>query len=113
MRIIMKMNFLLMGRILNSTDQAIGLGIDSGWEGTGKYLLGLKQDNQSYAVFIDNNKNCTYRTDTIHSGKLTITHFDSSKRIVSGQFHFTAVLKQVSYEKDTIRVTQGRFDIQD
>ena len=57
--------------------------------------------------------NCDYSTDKFNNGKLTITHFDSAKRIVAGRFHFTAIIKEGDCNKDTIRVTEGRFDIQD
>ncbi len=87
----------------------MALRIDSGWQGKGNHELSLKKSSHVYAIYNDLNKNCSYRTDTINNGKLTITHFDSAKRIVSGRFHFTVAKKGC----DTIKVTEGRFDIQD
>ncbi len=82
-------------------------------EGTYKLKGNLGNDFDKYASFSNIKSNCEYETDPLNTGKLEITHFDSSKRIVSGRFHYTAVITQGNCEKDTIRVTNGRFDIQD
>jgi len=50
---------------------------------------------------------CRYEPENTLSGTLTITHFDSINYIVSGTFEFTTATKDC----DTIRVTDGRFDI--
>ena len=50
----------------------------------------------------------TYITDSTISGQLTITHFDQQNQIVSGTFWFNAV---ESNRGDTVRVTDGRFDM--
>ena len=78
----------------------------------GGYNLADRKTN-IYATYRNLKQSCDYDTDSLHNGELTISHFDSAKRIVSGRFHFTAVIKQGNCEKDTIRVTEGRFDIQD
>ena len=82
---------------------------DSGWRGVGHYHLSSRYKTNWFALY--GNNNCDYHTDTLNTGKLIITHFDSIKRIVSGRFHFTAVLEQGNCEKDTFQVTDGRFDI--
>ena len=41
------------------------------------------------------------------TGQLTITHLDTVQRIISGTFYFKAV-RQTG---DTVRVTNGRFDV--
>lgn len=50
---------------------------------------------------------CRYEEDNTLSGTLTLTYFDDSDRIVSGTFEFTTITDGC----DTIRVTDGRFDI--
>ena len=89
--------------------------VEDGFNEKGKYRLNgdLGNNYDMYASYSNVAGNCKYKTDSINTGKLTITHFDSAKRIVAGRFHFTAVIKQGKCEKDTIRVTEGRFDIQD
>jgi len=88
------------------------LDIDSEFNGENQYKLSSKK-TKIYGRYGDAENNCDYLTDSMNTGILTITHFDSAKRIVAGRFHFTAVIKQGKCEKDTIRVTEGRFDIQD
>jgi len=52
---------------------------------------------------------CYYWTDTIpnHNAFLNITKLDKQKRIVSGTFEFA----QSKQGCDTVRITQGRFDM--
>lgn len=50
---------------------------------------------------------CRYEAENTLSGILTITHFDSLNYIVAGTFEFTTATEGC----DTIRVTNGRFDI--
>ncbi len=52
-------------------------------------------------------KRCVYEKDSTLSGSLTITHFDAQNYIVSGKFEFTTVADGC----DTVRVTDGRFDL--
>lgn len=49
----------------------------------------------------------SYQTNTNATGQLTITHLDTIKQIVSGTFYFNAVSKV----GDTVRITNGRFDV--
>jgi len=48
-----------------------------------------------------------YKTNDLTGGELTITYFDEINQIVSGTFWFTAV----NDKGDTVRVTDGRFDM--
>ena len=50
---------------------------------------------------------CIYEPEETISGTLTITHFDDEEYIISGTFEFTTATEGC----DTIRVTDGRFDI--
>ena len=50
---------------------------------------------------------CRYGPENTLLGSLTITHFDSIDFIISGTFEFTTATEGC----DTIRVTDGRFDI--
>ncbi len=49
----------------------------------------------------------SYTTNAYAIGQLTITHLDSINLIVSGTFQFNAVDKS----GDTVRITNGRFDV--
>lgn len=48
-----------------------------------------------------------YTTNNINTGKLTITHFDEVRRIVSGTFWFDAV----NSNGEKVEVREGRFDL--
>lgn len=51
---------------------------------------------------------CLYQGNYIKTGQVTLTKFDGSNRIASGRFAFTL------YESggcDTLKVTNGRFDV--
>lgn len=50
-----------------------------------------------------------YETQSLNSGELKITKLDRENFIISGTFWFTAVNDQ----GDTIRVTDGRFDVRE
>jgi Family of unknown function (DUF6252) len=50
---------------------------------------------------------CFYEEENTLSGQLTITKLDQVKYIVSGLFEFTTVVSGC----DTIKVTDGRFDL--
>lgn len=49
----------------------------------------------------------SYTTNASATGELTITHLDMIKQIVSGTFQFNAVSKS----GDTVKITNGRFDV--
>ena len=48
-----------------------------------------------------------YITNNAVSGQLTVTKFDQSNQIVSGTFYFNAI----NNVNDTVKVTDGRFDM--
>ncbi|HZY37199.1 MAG TPA: DUF6252 family protein [Mucilaginibacter sp.] len=48
-----------------------------------------------------------YTTNANATGQLNITHLDTLNQIVSGTFHFNAVSKG----GDTVKITNGRFDV--
>jgi hypothetical protein len=55
-----------------------------------------------------NAKGCYYSGNFIKTGQVTLVRFDSFARVASGRFAFTL------YEPggcDTLRVTNGRFDV--
>ena len=76
----------------------------SGVKGKGDYNLNV---DSSAAIFY--NSKCGYDRDenVSREGVLTITYFDLSKAIISGTFEFTLTKPGC----DTIRVTEGRFDM--
>jgi hypothetical protein len=47
-----------------------------------------------------------FELDTLFDYKIEITHLDTVKNIVAGRFSFSGIAS-----KDTIKVTQGRFDV--
>jgi len=57
--------------------------------------------------FSDLNKACLYQTDNRQIGALRVTKLDTINHIIAGTFEFTVWTE----ECDTIRVTDGRFDI--
>lgn len=77
-------------------DESINLRIGK-YTGVGEYSLANKghcwfwnQKDQYLAV----------------SGSITVTHFDTVKRIVAGRFEFQGVGRAF----DTVKITDGRFD---
>ena len=53
-------------------------------------------------------KNCDYRIDNLIDGWIEISKYDINKSIVSATFEFTAYNSNCA---DTLKVTEGRFDI--
>jgi hypothetical protein len=49
----------------------------------------------------------SYSTNANATGQLTITHLDTINQVVSGTFQFKAVSKI----GDTVKITNGRFDV--
>jgi hypothetical protein len=64
--------------------------------------------NQNAGIgFGDKRSNCDYPSENTLTGNLSITNLDEIKLIISGTFEFTTVTN----ECDTIKVTDGRFDL--
>lgn len=57
--------------------------------------------------YADIRQNCELWTDSINTGFIHFIRFDSINEIISGTFEFTAVEEGC----DTVRITEGRFDI--
>ena len=105
--------FFQLGAIhKNKTTDVLSVGIftDSLTITNGTFTLGNNQKGNAYALY-------TRATDTVHvnlytsndlPGQLTITKFDETNQIVSGTFWFSVVKSP----GDTIKITDGRFDMQ-
>jgi len=62
----------------------------------------------SYTLYsFDNTRGDQYATNNTVSGQLVITKLDPTKQIVSGTFYFNAV----NNKGDSVKVTDGRFDM--
>jgi hypothetical protein len=89
----------------NSTSFVVG---SDGIQSTGLYKLNLRAGR--VGRYINSLTLCSYEwSDTIpnHNAFLNITKLDKQKRIVSGTFEFALVTSGC----DTVRITQGRFDM--
>jgi len=76
------------------------------------YILGSSDSSKCYGIYRDIGETQytpSHQTRGLNCGLLTISHFDSLKLIVSGTFAFDAI---DPINKDTIHVTDGRFDVQ-
>jgi hypothetical protein len=113
-------NLFLSGAIRTATTiSSVYLGCDSLALIEGQtYILKLDSMGNASAGYRHSLRNSdgsgtinTYSTanDTNLTGKLTITHLDKFQRIISGTFWFNAVNDQNPY--DTVKITQGRFDM--
>jgi hypothetical protein len=74
---------------------------------TGTYIL---SSGTHQVVSFTDNKGCSLNGNdaaVLRSGILTITKFDLTNRILSGTFQFTLFKAGC----DSIKVTQGRFDM--
>jgi hypothetical protein len=69
----------------------------------------LNSDVSNIAYYIDGISGCTYQSFSPFSGFLKLNYVDSTNLIISGQFEFEAVSTDCL---DTIRITEGRFDMQ-
>ncbi len=86
-------------------------------DSAGVYYLNLDTWPMPYATWPDNygyyakwNGSATvdYYTTVKYTGKVTLTVADKTSRIVAGTFEFTGCNP---ITKDTIRITDGRFDV--
>ncbi len=75
---------------------------------TTSYLLNKYPDSFSYAhMEVSKNTYCTYDDQNALSGSVTLSKIDRTNYIISGTFEFVTV----STGCDTLKVTNGRFDI--
>lgn len=76
---------------------------------TGIYPIGELWSDSTTGRFLRINKGVNYKTKQKNSGELHITKFDRENFIISGTFWFTAV----NQFGDTVKVTDGRFDVRE
>ena len=77
------------------------------FQGIGKYDLGFPPDTCAQAIYTNSRSSKLYPSDGQRNSELEITRYDSVARVLSGRFHFTGV----DSDNDTVRVTDGRFDL--
>jgi hypothetical protein len=91
--------------------QGIGIAVHNNW--LDSMALDYPNDSSIFeregasAGFYNFPTGCELTTDTINKGYIKFLRIDHTERIVSGIFEFTVA--QPGY--DTIRITNGRFDI--
>ena len=69
----------------------------------------LNSNNVDYARLFKLDDGTYYYTSLKNTGQVTITKLDIANQIISGTFDFTA--EDVNNPANTIKVTDGRFDI--
>ncbi len=95
-------------QVNEQTDQSFAIYVKAGVDKAGIYSLSNAPEVS--IKFSDSNTKCLYGWDSIpqpHTGELEIIKIDTKKYFVSGRFWFTLVQPGC----DTIRVTDGRFDV--
>ena len=103
------------------------IGLDADYSGGGMYVLAKRGDTAikidfssggitqlgEYMLYTDSSEiyyavnPVPYYTDSVTNGILTMTRIDTVNSILSGRFYFTGI----SYLGDTVRITDGRFDV--
>jgi hypothetical protein len=96
---------LVIGAGVNYKNESLSMVIDDQGIPIDRNTYDLNNPPFQYAKFRKNH--CRYREEHLLKGKLNITHLDRERYIVSGTFEFTTVMDGC----DTIRVTDGRFDL--
>lgn len=76
------------------------------FKGRGTYIL----DNDSISYGEYGRRLDSYRTNIDNTGKLIITNYDGSNRILSGTFEFSASAIDKTTSK-VVKVSDGRFDL--
>ncbi len=114
-------------------DEALNVKHDRGWVGCDQLAIGVKKitstnvniyqtfninvwcpvvgantTSPSNGIFIDFEDCGNYRVDTLSPHVVNITKLDTINFIASGTFYFTAINDDCL---DTIRITEGRFDV--
>ena len=74
----------------------------------GVYVLGGDSENSAYYVERTITPTGEWKTNTQHTGTITITVNDKTNKILAGSFQFQAASL---YGKEPITVTDGRFDV--
>lgn len=97
---------IIAERRKQAIDQNITIAIDS-LDHVGFYSLNYRESKIYYDDLI---KNCIYDSfdaSVFKTGNLNITKLDYQNRIIAGTFEFTIIKSGC----DTIKATQGRFDV--
>ena len=95
--------YIYAKRVKNNTNQYLYIGRENVTK-PGTYLLNNSDTQQ--VNFTDFNNHCDYYTDSLNTGRLTITRLDTINGIISGRFDFK--VKQTGCPD--IEVSEGRFD---
>ena len=104
--------FVLVGsRIIDndSVFETVKVALKKDITSTGIFPIASYDIDKTYAQVLYYYSNNEFETKSVHSGELTITKLDRENFIISGTFWFTAVNDQ----GDTLRVTDGRFDVRE
>lgn len=101
--------FNLVGRRFagDETSSTFAIGMNS-FNKAGFYEINIDSTKVSQFSYINNF--CSYRwRDTVidHNSFVNITKFDTQNQIIAGTFEFTLYKSGC----DTVRITQGRFDV--
>ena len=102
--------FLQLGANIDrrGIDQGIGLSVYEEIIENELYEITKDVGMNASAIFINSSSNCDYEYTNVTEGDVLITKFTlQNPFIVSGTFAFTTALNGC----DTIRVTNGRFDL--
>jgi len=79
-----------------------------GFRGLGEYDLFFPSQSRCGEVYYVNDvTHKYYDADSTSNSILTVTHYDTVSRIIAGRFQFTGI----AAPGDTVRVTDGRFDL--
>ncbi len=99
---------LQIGAGLDTPDESLSLVLnEDNLSINNKYILNNPPEAGAEFIRITESKICWYELENTLEGYLILTRFDNINYIISGEFEFTTV----NTDCDTIRVTDGRFDI--
>ncbi|MEO9474344.1 MAG: hypothetical protein ABJG41_02385 [Cyclobacteriaceae bacterium] len=102
-------NELFIGADFDNPNRSISIIVFDGSSVAIGNVFDLTDTLKSYSrYFVRDQRLCDYDTHSTIVGSLKIGLLDSENRIISGEFDFTKILG----ECDTLRVTNGRFDLQ-
>ena len=74
---------------------------------TGEYELTGWPHDMSFSKILDNSLHI-FRTDSLHTGKVTITKVDTVAGIIAGTFYFDAIDTTTN---EVVHITEGKFDV--
>ncbi len=85
-------------------DEKVGLEAKINPKVLGKYSI-LNSNSAVYINYVPSRK--PFYVDTTITNELNLLFYNKEKKIISGTFYFTAITAD---KKDTVRITEGRFD---